>query len=203
MSAVNIGHITSKSPEQDQDPNPSIPPPRRRRRPALSCEQCRKRKIKCDRKFPLCDRCAQSGQAHVCVYSDDIYSRVEKNDPCRGAKRSHNSARSNRSNSPKRCSGTPPVYRQRQGIIDPVTTESHVQAVSAAEDSLLARERQPHASAAVAGGISSHMSGSMYLKGRDSQTRFFGQTNPMNMYSQVPFPSKSSYSQKTLLTVTV
>lgn len=27
--------------------------------------------------------------------------------------------------------------------------------------------------------------GSMYLKGKDSQTSFFGQTNPMNIYPQV------------------
>ncbi|ODM14913.1 hypothetical protein SI65_09665 [Aspergillus cristatus] len=205
MSAVNIGYIPSRSPEQGQDPDLSVPP-RRRRRPALSCEQCRKRKIKCDRKFPVCDRCAQSGQAHACAYSDDVYSRVEKNGPCRGDKQSHDSAHSNRSSSQRRRSGTHPVHKPRQGLIDPATTQSHVQAVSAAENSLL--ERQPHASAAVAGGIStqatrqsirnerfpSHTSGSMYLKGRDSQTRFFGQTNPMNMYSQ--FEELRAYIQE-------
>jgi hypothetical protein len=46
----------------------SGPPPRKRRRPALSCEQCRKRKIKCDRLYP-CDHCIQSKT--ICNYSSD------------------------------------------------------------------------------------------------------------------------------------
>jgi Fungal Zn(2)-Cys(6) binuclear cluster domain len=45
------------------------PPPRKRRRPALSCEQCRKRKIKCDRNYP-CTQCLQSKTAE-CSYSAD------------------------------------------------------------------------------------------------------------------------------------
>jgi len=44
-------------------------PPRKRRRPALSCEQCRKRKIKCDRNYP-CNHCIQSKTA-ICTYSSD------------------------------------------------------------------------------------------------------------------------------------
>lgn len=47
----------------------SGPPPRKRRRPALSCEQCRKRKIKCDRNYP-CNHCTQS-KTVVCTYSSD------------------------------------------------------------------------------------------------------------------------------------
>lgn len=44
-------------------------PPRKRRRPALSCEECRKRKIKCDRTFP-CKQCEQSRTA-LCSYVDN------------------------------------------------------------------------------------------------------------------------------------
>ncbi|KAH6698135.1 hypothetical protein BKA61DRAFT_246673 [Leptodontidium sp. MPI-SDFR-AT-0119] len=44
-------------------------PPRKRRRPALSCEQCRRRKIKCDRIYP-CGQCLQSKTAS-CTYSPD------------------------------------------------------------------------------------------------------------------------------------
>lgn len=47
----------------------SQPPPRKRRRPALSCEQCRRRKIKCDRTYP-CSQCLQSKTAS-CSYSPD------------------------------------------------------------------------------------------------------------------------------------
>jgi hypothetical protein len=45
-----------------------VPPPRKRRRPALSCVECRRRKIKCDRNNP-CTQCTQSKSAS-CTYKD-------------------------------------------------------------------------------------------------------------------------------------
>ena len=48
--------------------------PRKRRRPALSCEQCRRRKIKCDRSYP-CGQCLQS-KTSTCSYSPDTIRRL-------------------------------------------------------------------------------------------------------------------------------
>jgi len=45
-------------------------PPRRRRRPALSCVQCRRRKFKCDQKKP-CSQCERSKDA-LCTYSSEF-----------------------------------------------------------------------------------------------------------------------------------
>jgi hypothetical protein len=42
-------------------------PPQRRRRPALSCAQCRRRKIRCDQKRPSCSQCERSKDI-VCSY---------------------------------------------------------------------------------------------------------------------------------------
>ncbi|KAK7229700.1 hypothetical protein V2G26_001870 [Clonostachys chloroleuca] len=44
-------------------------PPRRRRRPALSCLECRRRKIKCDQKSP-CTHCSR--HKTLCAYRDDV-----------------------------------------------------------------------------------------------------------------------------------
>ncbi|EDN07413.1 predicted protein [Histoplasma mississippiense (nom. inval.)] len=43
--------------------------PRKRRRPALACDQCRRRKVKCDQKMP-CDQCQRSKNLsiHTCSY---------------------------------------------------------------------------------------------------------------------------------------
>jgi hypothetical protein len=45
--------------------------PRKRHRPALSCVQCRHRKVKCDRKLP-CTQCSQynSATSAACKYDD-------------------------------------------------------------------------------------------------------------------------------------
>ena len=50
------------------EPNPHLSPPvKKRRRPALSCEQCRRRKVRCDRGSP-CSTCVQSGNK-TCSYA--------------------------------------------------------------------------------------------------------------------------------------
>lgn len=41
---------------------------RKRRRKALSCYDCRRRKLRCDREYPSCSRCRKAGQAHSCIY---------------------------------------------------------------------------------------------------------------------------------------
>ncbi|KAK3941706.1 multidrug resistance regulator 1 [Diplogelasinospora grovesii] len=43
------------------------PPPRKRQRVRLSCLECRRRKLSCDREFP-CSRCFQSGTPDRCEY---------------------------------------------------------------------------------------------------------------------------------------
>jgi hypothetical protein len=44
---------------------------RKRRRKALSCYECRRRKVKCDRGAPSCNRCKETGQAGSCSYALD------------------------------------------------------------------------------------------------------------------------------------
>jgi hypothetical protein len=42
--------------------------PRKRRRPPLACEQCRRRKLRCDRNLP-CTPCSRSRESLTCSYS--------------------------------------------------------------------------------------------------------------------------------------
>lgn len=44
--------------------------PRKRRRPALSCEQCRRRKVRCDREMP-CGPCTKSHPPLECEYVNE------------------------------------------------------------------------------------------------------------------------------------
>jgi hypothetical protein len=47
--------------------NGDQPPPRKRHRVRLSCLECRRRKLSCDREFP-CSRCLQSGTPDRCEF---------------------------------------------------------------------------------------------------------------------------------------
>jgi Fungal Zn(2)-Cys(6) binuclear cluster domain len=54
---------------------------RKRRRKALSCYECRRRKVKCDRGAPSCNRCKETGQAGSCSYTLDAPARGIDEDP--------------------------------------------------------------------------------------------------------------------------
>jgi Fungal specific transcription factor domain/Fungal Zn(2)-Cys(6) binuclear cluster domain len=46
--------------------------PRKRRRRTVACTQCRSKKLKCDREYPSCGRCAKSRIPERCTYEDSI-----------------------------------------------------------------------------------------------------------------------------------
>ena len=61
---------------------------RKRRRKVLSCYDCRRRKLQCDRALPACSRCTKAGQAANCLYIDDasdIPSRDVESSPVANA----------------------------------------------------------------------------------------------------------------------
>jgi hypothetical protein len=73
-----------------------LPRKSRRQRAILSCNDCRRRKLRCDRLDP-CDRCIKSGIAESCAYgteahslaSEDIHDRpMKKRRQANGATRS-------------------------------------------------------------------------------------------------------------------
>jgi hypothetical protein len=53
---------------------------RKRRRKALSCYDCRRRKLRCDREYPSCTRCRKSGQAESCIYESGSLEPKEYRD---------------------------------------------------------------------------------------------------------------------------
>lgn len=55
-------------------------PPHRRRRPALSCVQCRRRKIRCDQKKPCCNQCERS-KGVTCVYKSEFSNNAVLSTP--------------------------------------------------------------------------------------------------------------------------
>ena len=44
---------------------------RKRKRRVLACNECRQKKVSCDRRQPACTRCERSGKSASCVYGED------------------------------------------------------------------------------------------------------------------------------------
>ncbi|PYH98263.1 hypothetical protein BO71DRAFT_371435 [Aspergillus ellipticus CBS 707.79] len=52
------------------DPQSQQPRVRKRRRRTMACMQCRSRKLRCDREYPVCGRCQKSKTPSRCTYED-------------------------------------------------------------------------------------------------------------------------------------
>lgn len=54
------------------DPPPQTDPARtrKRRRRTMACMQCRSRKLRCDREYPVCGRCQKGKNPEQCTYED-------------------------------------------------------------------------------------------------------------------------------------
>ncbi|KAL8243564.1 hypothetical protein R6Q59_009822 [Mikania micrantha] len=53
----------------------------KRQRLALSCVDCRRRKVKCDRTYPICIRCQKGGSADSCLYVSHTGLEPDHNPP--------------------------------------------------------------------------------------------------------------------------
>lgn len=51
----------------------------RRKRKTLSCYECRRRKLRCDREEPSCGRCRSAGQGDICSYEQKPISKRREN----------------------------------------------------------------------------------------------------------------------------
>ncbi|PWY87976.1 hypothetical protein BO94DRAFT_60288 [Aspergillus sclerotioniger CBS 115572] len=54
----------------DMEPPPEQHRVRKRRRRTMACMQCRSRKLRCDREYPVCGRCQKSKTPSKCTYED-------------------------------------------------------------------------------------------------------------------------------------
>jgi hypothetical protein len=59
-------------------------PIRKRKRPAYSCVECRRRKVRCDREQP-CNQCTAQNVADSCTYEESPRAQAYKSDNYRNA----------------------------------------------------------------------------------------------------------------------
>ncbi|KAJ5675963.1 hypothetical protein N7462_008860 [Penicillium macrosclerotiorum] len=77
----------------DDNANYQSPPPRKRRRPALSCEQCRRRKVRCDREMP-CGPCTKALDSLSCSYVHEGKAALDSRLEVSRISEEHSSSRS-------------------------------------------------------------------------------------------------------------
>ncbi|KAF4966668.1 hypothetical protein FSARC_5657 [Fusarium sarcochroum] len=184
---------------------------KKRRRPALSCEQCRRRKIRCDRSLP-CVNCVKS-KISPCTYAPTHVpaSRVKKG----SSHGSYAAGADSTSNVPAR-SAPALDSTQRQSPLDNHSARRHSSSIPSSTvgsnsgastiDALAARVKELEQKLAESCHITQPGEDKLYqpadqeeesapMKGTISKTRFYGQSHWMNgadMVRYLPHPLSSS-----------
>ncbi|OAA70393.1 C6 zinc finger domain-containing protein [Cordyceps fumosorosea ARSEF 2679] len=201
---------------QAEHPPAATTAAKKRRRPPLSCEQCRRRKIKCDREFP-CGHCVRA-DAGACTYAPTHTPKPRRRAP-HGAVADADAARSGVSSPgggsvPRRPAGASTVVNLRPTaratqIQTPDSEEFHRASVwqllppSSAAAQRQSDEPETHRSGRAAhgepasSGGAAHRSGEVFgerrrsestppPKGSISKGRYFGQSHWMNVSASFP-----------------
>lgn len=168
----------------------------RRQRAVLSCNDCRRRKLRCDRKLP-CDRCIKGGIAEECAYetdnqtppSDCLLERPSKRQresvPCVAAARTEEAPRS--------YLDVPKLFNPSEFARSDITAQDRVKhlerQVALLEQQLLVQKSVSLEASRFTGRTTDTLSGTTsprgFLKGRHYGSFYYGPSSPTSIMAYV------------------
>lgn len=184
------GTTRSRSPETLQ----SIE--RKRRRKVLSCYDCRRRKLQCDRAMPACSRCTKSGHAASCLYLDeptDTPTRPDGEahvaDATKGMFDAHMSRPIQAAVSPRetlsRLEYQDRRIKQLEAALAQASSNQPSVPAQRMQTSRLPLSPESMAAAVELGAYVNDRE-SMLLRGKSFKTQFYGTTHPGGLIAHIP-----------------
>lgn len=200
--STNTGNSGSGSPTQVQ---PSI---NKRKRKALSCYDCRRRKLRCDRELPSCARCVKAGHGDTCSYDERSLTAKHSNFGAIQLKHSSSTSQTSPGWSPSlslahqrltdgsdhrrstvQATQTSGTWQQR-GQVGPITKDSEQRpAIRADAEEILEYPRPATPTETI------------IFRGENFKTQYYGGSNPTSLIAHVScsavlcFPLLSWYGQ--------
>ncbi|GAB7334823.1 hypothetical protein MBLNU13_g06736t1 [Cladosporium sp. NU13] len=168
---------------------------RKRRRKVLSCYDCRRRKLQCDRAMPACGRCVKAGQESSCVYSEDATDPQFRSSKPQGPEQSGPSTAdpattSSYTDAPPSDLSAKMSYQERriQQLEAALarTTSNRPEASAARQFEVLKLPFTPESIHDSGLGSNINDRETMLLRGRGFETQFSGTTHPLSLIAHVP-----------------
>lgn len=158
----------------------------RRRRKVLSCYDCRRRKLRCDRLYPACSRCQKAGKAKSCSYDEQSLPAIQTG---QGAPSSPKNSRGT-SHGPWEWSSSSSTARAKhitRMAAKPSTLEAHQ---TSGTWQLLGGIRAAVTEENKGSPGSSHESiqaETVIFRGENFKTQYYGGSNPTSIVAHVRF----------------
>ncbi|KAF2773508.1 hypothetical protein EJ03DRAFT_245908, partial [Teratosphaeria nubilosa] len=161
----------------------------KRRRKVLSCYDCRRRKLQCDRQMPACGRCTKAGQAANCLYLDEASDGSRDGSESKGPFDGHISRPIQHTSAPLGDTLSRLEYQERRikqleaalaqtGHTDPVQRVKVSKLPLTPESLITTAEYQ-------SGGTINDRE-TMLLRGKSFKTQFHGTTHPGALIAHIP-----------------
>ncbi|KAF2868316.1 hypothetical protein BDV95DRAFT_500925 [Massariosphaeria phaeospora] len=165
---------------------PEIKVRKRKRRAVLSCDHCRRRKLKCDREIP-CDRCVKGSIAHLCAYGNEGDLALTEESSVLDT-----SGPAPKTQVPAAAACSPSQIQQAPSEItnnDRVEQLEHRVAILEAQLLSLSHARKDRLDVRPTGPCQSSSQETIqsgFFKGRNYRTFFYGPTSPMTIIAHFP-----------------
>jgi hypothetical protein len=168
---------------------------RKRRRKVLSCYDCRRRKLQCDRVMPACGRCVKAGQESSCVYSEDATDPLFRSSKPSGPEQSGplTADPTSAASYPDAAQNDIPAkikYQERriQQLEAALarTTSNRPEVAAARQFEVLKFPLTPESIHESGLGSNINDRETMLLRGRAFETQFSGTTHPLSLIAHVP-----------------
>jgi hypothetical protein len=181
---------------------------RKRRRTALSCFDCRRRKLRCDREYPSCGRCRRGGLSDSCSYAE-ARSEIATDEGALKLAQDADDDQPRTSNAVSIGSSTviaanvPPqlpenvairlgMQDERIALLESRLARSETLSVPRCGDprsldpiSVEMRSRYPSIDSRMAGRKEQKSADQMFFKGKGFKTQFYGPSMPTSLLGQV------------------
>lgn len=179
---------------QEQSPE-TEGPDRKRRRKVLSCVDCRRRKVQCDRALPSCTRCTKAGKAASCVYEDDppptINGNVALNGNGNGSNSHLTSATSRQTSGPGTVTVSKEVWDdllhrllQQERTIERIRNERADLTVNGRPKSYTSSSNVDDLASPAS--MRAALKETMLFRGKAFKTQFYGPTDPRSSLAHIP-----------------
>jgi hypothetical protein len=181
-------------PARARSPDESTGGDRKRRRKVLSCYDCRRRKLHCDRVMPACGRCVKAGQESSCVYSEDATEPPFRSEKYTGLEERATSIAEHAvvpsySDTPLVDLPTRVKYQERriQQLEAALARASHhPETTKSRHFDALRLPLTPESIQDSGLGANVNDRETMLLRGRSFKTQFSGTTHPLSLIAHVP-----------------
>ena len=201
---MNAHPVSEASESLSLTPDKSHTEDRKRKRDVLSCLDCRRRKLKCDRGYPSCIRCQKGGNASSCTYAsfpgesngngDDLGEQLEEDG--RVAKRPRGAINGNQSLRRDLPSPSIPTHSSQTETI--IQLGERLKTLESIVSQSFNREQLPAAvpmrtSVLKPEDVKPKEPETNFFKGRGVKTQFHGASCPTSILAHVsvPFAFKS------------